>query len=81
MPNGHDMLDSAEFETWLKSIDDRTLMEFTARQSYQTCQRCAVNETRLRKLEKRGTKSYGLAGAGGAFFTGVVLTLIDIFRK
>ncbi len=69
MTDGKEILNELDFDKDIKSKPDRELAEFTARQVYDICTRCAKEDKRITTLEGRIMKlTIGLvivAGGGG----------------
>jgi len=81
MPNGKEFLNDLELEREIKGMSDRQLSEFTARQVYDISILSTDNRDRIRTLEKRGRKYYGISGGIGATITGIVIGVIEYFRN
>ena len=67
MPDIH-ILDDAELEERMKSFTDRQLSEFTLRQVTVICRQYVAYGKRIKDLEDRDRKTFGLIGGLGAFF-------------
>lgn len=65
------MLDDLTFEQQIAGLNDRELMEFTARQVFGMAKGCSDHETRIQSLEGRGPRMRAVAGIGG--FAGSVI--------
>ena len=77
-----DMLEDIEFEKAIKEMTDRSLLEFTARQSYDTRTTVGVLVKRVTYLEKRDRKFFGtVGGIGGAIGAGIVAAIDFITRR
>lgn len=81
MPNGMEFLSDLELEKLVKGMNDRELMEFTARQVYDVCNLAGSNQRRIMILEKRGNKIVGIAGAIGTFIGAVISGIISFFVR
>ena len=81
MPNGHMMLDNMEFEQQIKHMEDRELLEFTARQAYNSCILTADNKHRICILEKRGKKTASITSGASAILGGALVTLVDFLLR
>lgn len=79
MPDG--MLNEAEFENEMKEMSDRQLIEFTARQVFGIHTNCKKEDIRIKALESRDKKTFGLSGGAGAVFGGIMVAIIDYFTK
>ena len=73
MPNGKYILQDLEFESQIKEMGDRDLMEFTAKLSYS-------NAIRIFKLEARDKKTLGLTGGIGVFIGGIIIGVMEYIR-
>ena len=81
MPNGSDINDELEFEKHIKGLDDRKLIEFVARQQYDTNTIINKHSHRINRLEGRGRKELGITGGFGAFVGVAIATTIDILTR
>ena len=71
-----EMLGNLDFEKRIKEMDDRSLLEFTARQTYDVCQLVSKHDRRLRVVENRDRKFMGtIGGIGGAIGAGIVAAI------
>ena len=71
MPNGRYILNDMEFEHKITQMNDRELMEFTARQTFY----------RISRLEGQNHKAFGVTGGLGAFFGAAVAVTVDFFLR
>lgn len=78
--NSKDMINQLEFEKQISTMSDRALMEFTARQTYSTCEIQRTHEKRLSALESVNKKQLSIGTGVGAVITGVVYVLLELFR-
>ncbi len=74
MPNGKYILNDLEFDKQIKEMDDRELMEFSARLGYS-------NAIRISSIEGQRRKALGLTGGLGVFVGGVIVGLVEFFRR
>ena len=85
MPDGKQMLNDLEFENMINKMNDRQLLEFTARQVYDVCIVASSNEGRITKLENRDKKFVGavsgISGFIGTCLGAAVLFLINHFSR
>lgn len=81
MPDGRYMLNDLEFEEKIQRMNDRELLEFTARQTYDVCLLAADNKKRINSLEKRDRKTFNLTGGLGAFFGAAIAVVADFFIR
>ncbi len=65
------MLEEMDFEGKMKTMTDRALIEFIARQSYETCQAVDAHNKRIEAIEGRDRRAYGLAGLAGGVVSGI----------
>ncbi len=79
MPDGHDLSNELDFETHIKEMDDRALMEFTAREVYETCQLTQNHEQRIGVLENIGRKTFGVSNGISTIIGGAVIAVINYF--
>lgn len=71
MPDGVEMLDNASFEARIKSMSDRELSEFTARQLFDHCQKeILVNK-----------KVSGVTGGISGAVAGIAIGLVEYFTR
>ena len=81
MPNGRYILNDLEFEQKIQQMNDRELLEFTARQTYGACLLAADNKKHINNLEKRDRKAFSLVSGLGAFFGAAVAVIVDFFIR
>lgn len=81
MPNGKNFLNDLELEKYIRYAPDRELLEFVARQSYETCLSVEKNDKRITSLEKRSNKFTGFIGASGTFFGAAIVATINFFMN
>ncbi len=62
-----DILGDAELEQQMAAMDDRKLAEFTLRQVNGICAVCSAHAKRIKVLEERDAKAFGIAGGLGVF--------------
>jgi len=74
MANGKYVLNDLEFEKQIENMDDRKLLEFTAKLSYS-------NAIRIYKLEGYNKRRLGFTGGLGVFVGGIIIGLIEYFRR
>lgn len=80
MPNGKEYLNELELEKEIKGMGTRELLEFTARQSYETTVCVAGHEKRITVLEKRKTRTTGVWAGIGTGIGAAIVALINFFR-
>lgn len=81
MPNGKYFLNDLDFEHQLKTMNDRELLEFTARQTYDVCNRVESHDKRIRGLETQSNRRSGVIGGSGALIGAAVASIIDYFIR
>jgi len=74
MPDQGNMLTDMEFEEQLKSMGDRQLLEFTARQVYD-------HGRRIQCIERQNKRMIGIFGAAGTIIGSIIATIIAYFRS
>lgn len=74
MPNGKYILNDLEFDKQIKEMNDRELMEFSARLGYS-------NAIRITSMEAQRRRAIGMTGGLGVFVGGVIVGLIEFFRR
>ncbi len=77
MPNG--INSELEFEKRIGGMADRQLLEFVARQNYETCQRCEAHDSRISVLETSNRKISGITGGVAGTLTAIVISVINYF--
>ena len=80
MANGNEMLGDLEFERRIGELNDRELLEFTARQVFETRKIVGSNTKRIHGLEGRSRKAFAFSGGAGTFVGGVIVGIISYFR-
>jgi len=81
MPNGNYVNSELEFERSISNMPDRTLLEFVARQNYETCIRCEKNNKRITNLENESKKISGIAGGIAGLISAVFIGIINWFVR
>jgi hypothetical protein len=84
MSNGEEMIQDMDFEARLEAMgdDQLALLKFVARQQYATSQICPKHSQRLKNLEDRDKKTFGVAGSiGGGIALVIGTTFILILKK
>ena len=76
----NEMLEDMEFEKHLTDLDDRGLMEFTARQVYDVNKTVSGHGKRLRTLENRDRKQFGISGGIGGIIASAIYALIYFLK-
>ncbi len=78
MPN--EMLNELDFQNHLKDMGDRDLLEFVARQTYETNLRCPKHDQRITDLEVKTKGISALSGAISGGFISAIIAIIEYFR-
>jgi len=88
MPNGNEFISELDLEQRIKGMDDRQLLEFTARQTYENCQVITTNtksiekhDKRITALESRKNKTTGLWAGAGTFVGAAIVSVINFFAN
>ena len=81
MPNGRYFLNDMELEQAIKQMDDRQLLEFTARQTYDVSNLAANHEKRINRLESRRRKELSATSGIGAILGAAIYTAIDFLLR
>jgi len=81
MPNGNYVNSELEFEQSIARMPDRTLLEFVARQNYETCIRCEKHNIRITNLENQSKKISGITGSIAGTITAIIIGVISYFTK
>ena len=81
MPNGNYVINELDFEKRMSGMGDRTLLEFVARQNYETCLRCEKHDTRITALENSNKKISGITGGITGTITAIIVSVIGYFTK
>ncbi len=71
---GDSILNELDFEKRISGMPDRQLLEFVARQTFDTCQRVLI-------LEISHRKTAGLIGGATGAITAIVIGIINYFIK
>ena len=75
----NEFIDDLEVEQRIKEMNDRQLMEFTARQCYDIISVASKHGKRITVLERRGNKIMGIVGGIGTFVGAVIITVFNYF--
>ena len=74
-----EFINDLQVEQRIKEMNDRELMEFTARQVYDVCSIAGNNTKRIVSLERRGNKIMGIIGGVGTFVGAIIVAVINYF--
>ena len=72
-------INELDFEKKINDLPDRQLLEFVARQNYETCIRCENHNARLQVLEVGIKKISSIAGAITGTITAVAIGILNYF--
>jgi hypothetical protein len=70
-----------EFLSHIQSIPDRQLLEFVARQNYETCIRCEQHNERLISLENGNRNVSGITGGITGTISAIIISIISYFSN
>jgi hypothetical protein len=79
MPTGINQ--ELEFEKRISGMPDRTLLEFVARQNWETCIRCEAHDKRIKSLETGSKSISGITGGITGAITGIIIGVINYFAN
>ncbi len=79
MPSG--IIQELEFEKRISGMPDRQLLEFVARQNWETCLRCESHDTRIKILETGSKSISGIMGGISGAITGIIIGIINYFTN
>jgi len=79
MPNGKQVISDIEYEQHIKYMDDRQLLEFTARQVYDLCVKVSEDRKRIEALERIDKKAFSIVSGLGAFAGAAIAVIVDFF--
>ena len=74
MDYGKYVLNDLDFNNTIEEMEDRKLLEFTAKLSYS-------NAIKIFALQAESKKRLGITGGAGVFIGGLIIGLIEYFRK
>ena len=83
MGNEPDMLDDLEFENQINALgdDQPALIKFVARQQFSTGKVLISHGKRLKSLESKNKKLFGVVGGAGALLATAVIGIIEYFTR
>ena len=70
-----------DFEKLISGMKDRDLLEFVARQNYETSLRCPRHDSRIAALENQNKKISGIVGGITGAITGIIIGIINYFTN
>ena len=81
MPNGRFVTNELDFENRITNMADRQLLEFVARQNYETCIRCEKHNSRITTLENQSKKISGIAGGITGLIAAIIVGVVNYFIR
>ena len=81
MSNGKCILNELDFEKSIQDMPDRQLLEFVARQNFETSLRCQRHDVRISTLESGNKKQSGIVGAVSGTITAIIIGIIGYFTN
>ncbi len=81
MPNGNYVNQELDFEKRINGMADRQLLEFVARQNYETCIRCEKHDSRITALEIDNKKISGIFGGIAGTIAAAIIAIINYFVR
>jgi len=81
MPNGKSVVNELEFEERIKALPDRELLEFVARQNYETSIKCPIQDRRITSLERGSRKTSGITGGATGGIIAAIVAIISYLRN
>ncbi len=76
----NDMLNELDFEDKIKKLDDRPLLEFIARQTWETASKCKGYDKDIDDLKSGNRKASTISGGITGTITGIIIALISYFQ-
>jgi len=74
-------LNDMELERYIQELPTRELLEFTARQAYDTSALCEDNKKRIVAIERGNHRITGIFGGIGTGVGAAIVTIISYFRS
>jgi len=81
MTNGKAVINELDFETKIRSMPDRALLEFVARQNYETCSQIALQDTRIKTLENGSKLASSVSGGVTGTLSSIIIAIIAYFSS
>uniref|UniRef100_A0A6M3LP66 Uncharacterized protein n=1 Tax=viral metagenome TaxID=1070528 RepID=A0A6M3LP66_9ZZZZ len=81
MPYGNYVNQELDFEKRISGMADRQLLEFVARQNYDTSIKLDKHSVRITSLENESKKISGITGGISGTITGVIIGVISYFTN
>jgi len=79
MPNGINY--ELDFERRITEMEDRPLLEFIARQTFEITGKCKEYDRDIETLKNGSKKASGITGGISGTITGIVIGVISYFTK
>mgnify|MGYP001577527881 CR=1 FL=1 len=79
MPNGMFVTNELDFEKKIADMKNRQLLEFVARQNYETCIRCEKHDRRIFILENQNKRASGITGGITGTLASIIVAIINYF--
>ena len=77
MPNG--IINELDFEKRISEMQDRQLLEFVARQTFEITGKCHTYDTKIAVLESGDRRASGIVGGIAGTITAVTIGIINYF--
>lgn len=77
--SSNEFISDMQLEERLQAMNDRQLLEFTARQVYDVTGVVGKHDKRIKVLEGRGKKETGITGGLGAVVGAAVVAVVNYF--
>ena len=74
-------LDRMELDKRIEGMENRQLMEFTAKEVYSISVQVTDHQKRIKKLENRNRKEMGLVGTIGGILGVAFASILDYFLR
>ena len=81
MPNGSYVTNELDFEKRISCMADRQLLEFVARQNYDTSIKLDKHSFRITALENQSKKISGIFGGIAGLISAIVVGIINYFIR
>jgi len=76
----NEMLNELDFEKQIKDMADRPLLEFIARQSWETASKCKGYDKDIEDLKGGNRKASTISGGITGTIAGIIIALISYFQ-
>ena len=81
MPNGNYVNQELDFEKRISKMPDRQLLEFVARQNYETSIQLGKHSSRITSLENQSRKISGIFGGIAGLISAIIVGIINYFVR